>query len=235
MSKIVAIVQSNYIPWKGYFDLIGCADEFVLYDHVQFTNRDWRNRNKIKTIQGMAWLTIPVLQKGRKFSQSVEEAITASTIWRKKHWKTLEKNYLKASYFDLYANELKKLYLEEMDESLSLINHKFIRTICRFLGINTRLSFSHEYDLPGGRTENLVAICKQLGATEYLTGPSAKNYLKESMFEEQGIRVHYADYSGYREYDQRYRPFEHSVSILDLLFCQGPNATSYMKFPLKGL
>jgi hypothetical protein len=234
MPKIVAMVQSNYIPWKGYFDLIGCAHAFVLYDHVKFTKNDWRNRNLIKTNQGKAWLTIPVLQEG-KSGQSIEETKTANTIWRKKHWKTLETNYLKAAYFDLYADKLKKLYLEEKDESLSLINHKFIRTICNFLGIDTMLTFSCEYDLPGGRNENLVAICKQLGATEYLTGPSAKDYLEEHMFKEQGIRVRYADYSGYREYDQLYPPFEHNVSILDLLFCTGPNASNYMKYPHEGL
>jgi hypothetical protein len=234
MPKKVAIIQSNYIPWKGYFDLIGCSDEFVLYDHVQFTKNDWRNRNIIKTTRGNTWLTIPVLHKG-KFGQSIEKTRTANTIWRKKHWKALETNYIKAAHFDLYADELKKLYLEEKDENLSLINYKFIRAICSFLGINTRLTFSHEYDLPGGRTENLMAICKQLGATKYLTGPSAKDYLEEDMFEEHGIRVCYADYSGYREYDQLYQQFEHGVSILDLLFCQGPNASDYMKFRHEGL
>lgn len=227
--KTIAICQSNYIPWKGYFDLIACADEFILYDHVQYTKNDWRNRNKIKTQQGTLWLTIPVLHKG-KFGQSVEETKTSNNIWRKKHWKTLEANYKKAPYFDLYLETLQKLYLDDQDLMLSDINYKFITTICDFLGINTRVTFSHDYDLPGGKTENLVAICRQLNATQYLTGPSAENYLNEQLFKSHNISVRYADYSNYNEYNQLYPPFEHSVSILDLLFCQGPDATNYMKF-----
>ncbi len=227
--KKVSICQSNYIPWKGYFDLIGCADEFVIYDHVQFTRNDWRNRNKIKTPRGPSWLTIPVLHKG-KFGQSIENTKTANQNWRKKHWKTLEINYGKAPCFDLYADTLKALYLGDSDENLSDINYKFITAICGFLEIGTRLTFSREFTLPGGQTENLVAICSQLGATEYITGPSARNYLNEERFRERNIKIRYADYSEYKEYGQLYPPFEHSVSILDLLFCQGTDAPEYMKF-----
>lgn len=228
MVKKIAIVQSCYIPWKGYFDLIGSSDEFVFYDHVQFTKNDWRNRNKIKTRQGLNWLSIPVLHKGN-FGQSIEKIQTANNLWRKKHWKTLEINYSKAPYFDLYAETLKKLYLEDQDESLSSINFKFISAVCGFLNIKTRLSYSNQYKLPGGKTENLVAICMQLHATEYISGPSARDYLQEELFRNQGIAVRFAEYANYKEYDQLYPPFEHGVSILDLLFCTGPRATDYMK------
>jgi len=229
MSKTVVILQSNYIPWKGYFDLIGFADEFVFYDHVQFTKNDWRNRNKIQTPNGLMWLSIPVLNKGL-FGQSVESTVAANDIWRKKHWKSLLNNYSKAPHFGCISGSIKSLYLEDEETNLSRINYKFISTICRLLNIQTRLTFSRDYDLPGGQTENLVAICSQLRATEYLTGPSAKNYLNEDLFIKNNITIKYADYSNYREYKQLYNPFEHGVSILDLLCCQGPNATAYMKF-----
>lgn len=230
MPKRITIIQSNYIPWKGYFDLIGCADEFIIYDHVQFTKNDWRNRNKIKTQQGPIWLSIPVLHKGN-FHQSIEETIVADTTWRKKHWKSIEMNYKKAPFFDLYAETLRSLYLDDEEQNLSDINHGFITEICRFLNIKTRITFSRDYDLPGDKTGNLVSICKQLNGGVYLTGPSAKAYLNEEMFDREGITIRYADYSDYEEYSQLYYPFEHHVSIIDLLFCEGPNAIRYMKFP----
>lgn len=230
MQKRIAIIQSNYIPWKGYFDLIACADEFVLYDHVQYTKNDWRNRNKIKTRQGTIWLTIPVLHKG-SFGQSIEATRTASHRWRKKHWKSLEMNYHRAPYFNRYADVLKRLYLDEHDRRLSDINYKFITAICKFLNINTKISFSRQYELPGGKSENLIAICRQLKANVYLSGPSAKGYLDEDLFGQSGISIQYANYANYKQYNQLHPPFEHGVSILDLLFSQGPHATDYMKFP----
>lgn len=229
MQKRVAILQSNYIPWKGYFDLMACADEFVLFDHVQYTKNDWRNRNKIKSQQGVIWLSIPVLHKG-KFGQRIDQTMTANNMWRKKHWKSLVSSYSRAPFFNDYAAPLKKLYLDEQDRLLSDINYKFLTAICGFLNINTRITYSRQYDLPGGATENLVAICRQLGATEYLSGPSAKNYLNPQLFDRHKIRVRYADYANYRPYNQLHPPFDHHVSVLDLLVCEGPNAASFMKF-----
>jgi hypothetical protein len=229
MQKRVAILQSNYIPWKGYFDLMASADEFVLYDHVQYTKNDWRNRNKIKSQQGVIWLTIPVLHKG-KFGQRIDQAMTANDIWRKKHWNSLVSSYSRAPYFNDYAAPLKQLYLDEQDRLLSDINYKFLTAICGFLNISTPISYSRQYELPGGSTENLVAICRQLAATEYISGPSAKNYLNPQLFDRHNITVHYADYSNYKHYNQLHPPFDHHVSVLDLLFCEGPNAANFMKF-----
>lgn len=92
MAKKNAILQSNYIPWKGYFDLIQMVDEFVLYDNVQYTKNDWRNRNKIKTPNGTQWLSIPV--RGESLTQLIQDTKVVNNNWRKKHWKTLLQNFL---------------------------------------------------------------------------------------------------------------------------------------------
>jgi hypothetical protein len=224
--KTVAVVQSNYIPWKGYFDLINIADEFILFDDMQYTRRDWRNRNLIKTPKGLEWLTIPVDVKG-KYYQKIKEARVNEPDWAKKHWATIMHNYGKARYFRHYREIFENLYLSQKDEFLSKINFQFINTVCRLLGIKTKLSWSMDYELVEGKTERLLGLCKAAGATNYLSGPSGKGYMDEQLFVQEGISVSFIDYV-YPEYTQLYGPFEHGVTILDLLFNEGPNATRFM-------
>ncbi|MHC4176798.1 MAG: WbqC family protein [Planctomycetota bacterium] len=228
MNKTAAIVQSSYIPWKGYFDVIALADEFIFYDDVQFTRRDWRNRNKIKTSQGLQWLTIPVRVKG-KYHQRIIDTVVSDPNWGRKHWASLRHSYSRAPYFARYAEIFERLYLTNDDSHLSRINWRFITEICGILGIDTILSWSTDYHLCEGTTQRLVDLCRQTGATDYLSGPSARSYLTAESFQLAGIGLHFIDYSEYPEYRQLYPPFEHAVSILDLIFNEGPNATKYMK------
>lgn len=226
--KKIAILQSNYIPWKGYFDIINMVDEFILYDTEQYTRRDWRNRNKIKTPNGLLWLTIPVEVKGR-FFQKINETKISEKDWNQRHWKTIITNYAKVKYFKEYKEYFEELYLSFTEKYLSEINFKFINAINRLLRIKTKISWSMEFDLPEGKNEKLIAICKQCNANIYLSGPAAKSYLDEELFKKEGIKVEWMDYSGYPEYPQLYPPFEHGVSIIDLIFNTGPEATKYMK------
>jgi hypothetical protein len=228
VDKKVAIVQSNYIPWRGYFDLIGSVDEFILYDDMQYTRRDWRNRNIIKTARGPAWLTIPVEVRGKYF-QKIRETVISDRAWAADHWKTIVHNYSKAEFFDLYKDFFEALYLGSEERLLSQVNFRFLSAICGLLGIGTKLSWSMDYRLDEGKTERLVGLCKQAGATQYLSGPAAKDYMDEALFEREGIAVCYMDYSGYPEYRQLFPPFEHGVTVLDLIFNEGPDATKYMK------
>jgi hypothetical protein len=229
MSKKVAIVQSNYIPWKGYFDLINLVDEFILYDDVQYTRRDWRNRNKIKTPRGLRWLTVPVRTKGRYY-QKVRETEVSDPGWGGRHWQSIVHNYSKAEYFDTYRDLFEELYLGQNERFLSQINYRFLTAICQILGIRTKLSWSMDYDVAEeDKTERLVGLCKQAGATEYLSGPAAKAYMEEDLFKDEGIELRYMDYSGYPEYNQLFPPFKHSVSIIDLIFNEGPDAPRYMR------
>ncbi len=228
--KKIAILQSNYIPWKGYFDIIGLVDEFILFDDMQYTKNDWRNRNKIKTPQGLKWLSIPVETSGRLTNtRLIRETKIIDANWNKKHWNTLLLNYSKAEYFNEFKSFFEELYLNCHEEFLSKINYRFIKNICDLLEIKTKLSWSMDYILPEGKTEKLISLCIQAGADYYLSGPSAKDYINENLFKEAGIQLEFMDYSGYPEYRQLFPPFEHGVSIIDLIFNEGLEAKKYMK------
>ena len=227
MTKRIAILQSNYIPWKGYFDMINSVDEFILYDTVQFTKNDWRNRNKIKTSQGPAWLTIPVRHN---FGQLIQDVQFSDSRWAQNHWRTIAQQYSKAAHFAQYKPIFEQLYASAAQEQyLSVLNHRFIVEICGILGITTRITWSKDYEMVDGQTERLLHLCHQTGAGEYISGPAAKDYMQEELFRDAGIKLTYMDYSGYPEYKQLHPPFEHAVSILDLIFNAGQDAPKYMK------
>jgi len=226
--KKVAIVQSSYIPWKGYFDLINSVDEFILYDDAQFTRRDWRNRNLIKTPRGLEWITIPVSVKGR-YLQKICETRISEADWGERHWATLVHNYSKAPFFEPYRPIFEPLYGRQ-ESLLSAVNFGFINAICGILGVATRISWSMDYrPLKEGKTERLVDLCRRVAGTHYLSGPAARDYLDPALFDASGIGLSFFDYAGYPQYPQRFGTFEHGVTILDLLFNAGPHAPRYMK------
>jgi WbqC-like protein family len=228
--KRIAIVQSNYIPWKGYFDLINAVDEFILYDDMQFTRRDWRNRNRVKTPHGPQWLTIPVAVKGR-YLQKICDTHISDPGWGAAHWSTLAHNYGKAPYFAEYRRIFEPLYADRSETRLSLVNFRFISAVCGILGIGTRISWSMDYGpLPeAGATQRLADLCRRASGTHYLSGPSARDYIEPKVFESAGVTLDFFDYSDYPEYPQRFGAFEHAVTVLDLLFNAGPQAPRYMK------
>jgi hypothetical protein len=228
VGKRVAIVQSCYIPWKGYFDLIGLVDEFILYDDRQYTRRDWRNRNRIKTAHGSQWLTIPVEVKGR-YEQRIDETVVSDPVWGERHWKTLQHTYGSAPHFEEYRDLVEELYRNPGGMQLSKINRQFLQALCDLLGIGTTLSWSTDYKAEGAKTERLVSLCRAAGADAYLSGPRAREYLDEERFAEAGIALDYIDYSGYSEYPQLHPPFDHNVTILDLIFNTGRDAPRHMK------
>lgn len=228
MAKRIAIVQSSYIPWKGYFDLIRSVDEFVLYDDMQFTRRDWRSRNQIKTSNGLHWLSIPIDVKG-KFDQKIKDSRVTDQGWSGKHWQTLRHAYGKAPYFKKYQASLETTYAKLASESqLSIINHDLIISMCEALGIDTPVTWSMDYPQAEGKSERLLSICKAANATHYLSGPAARDYMDVALFERNGVTVSFADYSNYKEYPQMHGSFEHAVSALDLLFNVGPDAGQYL-------
>lgn len=225
--KKIAILQSNYIPWKGYFDLINMVDEFILYDDMQYTKNDWRNRNKIKTSQGIKWLSIPIRQE--KLSQKISQTKINDKRWNIKHYKTISQNYIKAKYFNKYKEVFEELYLTCNEEYLSKINYRFITAINEILGVNTKIRFSDEFVLKGDKTQKLLNICKECNANVYVSGPSAKSYFDEELALKENIAVEWINYDNYPTYNQLYPPFFHEVSILDLIFNEGEEAKKYMK------
>jgi hypothetical protein len=225
----VAVLQSNYIPWKGYFDLIAAVDTFVIYDQMQYTREDWRNRNVIKTANGLTWLTVPVRQSGR-FGQRICDTEISGNQWSRKHWKSIENSYRRAPYFEEIARLLLPIYEDANIIHLSVLNRRLIEVVCAYLGITTRLVDSSEVELTGERSERVAHVCKQLDARCYVSGPAASAYLNEADFVSRGISVEWFDYTGYPEYRQLWGAFAHQVSVLDLLFMCGPQAPSFMKF-----
>lgn len=227
--KRIVITQSNYIPWKGYFDAMRTADVFVYYDDVQYTRRDWRNRNLIKTANGLQWLTVPVEVKG-KYHQRINEVRISDREWGSDHWNAIENSYRKATYFKTHSEPFKALYLSHQFEYLTQVNYAFIDLICTMLNIDVDKKTSADYVIDTtDRTERLIEICKAEGATDYYTGPAAKNYIDEADFLTNGIRLHYLDYSGYQTYRQLHGEFVHGVSIIDLIFNEGPHAAKFLK------
>ncbi|MEO1324413.1 MAG: WbqC family protein [Pseudomonadota bacterium] len=229
-SKAVAILQSNYIPWKGYFDIISAADEFLIFDNVQFTRRDWRNRNKIVNGGKLMWLTIPVISKGA-YEASINTIPIADKSWARKHWRSIQHAYGKAPHFRWLAPRLEATYDQASDLTLlSEVNELFLRTLSDALGLQTH--FLRTETIPRqaeDQTGRLLELCIARNATTYISGPAAKSYIEQKQFDDENIALAYANYAGYPIYDQGLEPFEHGVSVLDLLFRFGEEARQYLK------
>jgi hypothetical protein len=221
-----AVLQSNYLPWKGYFDVIHDVDVFVFYDDVQYTKNDWRNRNRIQTANGAQWLTVPV---GTDWHRRICDVELPSGDWAKRHWRRIQGAYRDAPYFATYADVFEEIYRDMPFRSLSDLNQHLVRLIAReMLGIRTVFGDSRSFPHEGGRLERLLAVVRQTGATRYVSGPAAKSYLLPERFAEHGIEVVWKDYAGYPEYPQLHPPFCHQVSVIDLLFNVGPQAPGYI-------
>jgi hypothetical protein len=213
----IAIIQSAYIPWRGFFDLIGRCDEYVIFDSVQYAKRHWHNRNLIKTPNGSLWITIPVATKSR-FEQSIEE-VTISAEWAERHWRTLVSNYSRAPHFTRLAPQIESLYESASQlRCLTAVNELFLRALCNILGIRTLITRDGKYEPVGARSDRLIDICRKAGATHYLSGPSARAYLEEEKFTAAGIAVEWMTYGDYPVYAQCWGGYEPALSVLDLLF-----------------
>jgi WbqC-like protein family len=223
----ICIIQSCYIPWKGFFDLIGRCDEYVIYDSAQYLKRHWHNRNRIKTANGVEWLTIPVITKGR-FEQPIDQ-VEIEKPWADKHWRTLELAYKRSPFFEQLAPTVRGWYESAGKQPrLTDVNAIFLHGIAGLLGLKTRIVGDAAYPAAGTKTERLLAICRAAGADRYLSGPSAKDYFDESLFAAAGIATEWMSYDGYPEYPQPHGAFEHAVTTLDLLFNTGSEALHYL-------
>jgi hypothetical protein len=226
--KKILITQSNYIPWKGYFYAISEVDTFIIFDDMQFTKRDWRNRNVIKTKDGLKWLTIPVESKNKYF-QRINETKVSDNNWHIKHLAILKQNYAKAKKYKESIGFIENLYMQNHSTYITEINRAFLTKICLYLGFEREILLSSDFELAEDRTDRIIDLCKKLNGTDYYTGPSARSYIENEKFTLGGINLHYFDFNGFPEYPQLYGDFIHSVSILDLIFSCGIDSKEFIK------
>ena len=222
-----AILQSNYIPWKGVFDMINQVDTFVFFEDVDYTKRDWRTRNKIKTANGDIWLSIPV-RKSPRGTKIFQIEISPEENWQEKHYKTIVNNYKKALYFDRYHHLLEVIYLNEKWTNLSEFNIHVTKLLADTLNIKTNFINSVDLRTHGTKDDKLIEICKVVNADFYLSGPAAKNYITPEKFHRAGIELAYIDYGHYPEYKQLHGKFDHFVSVLDVLFNCGDDSMDFI-------
>lgn len=225
--KTGAILQSNYIPWKGYFDIIRAVDLFIFHDDLQYTKGDWRNRNKIKTPLGSQWLTIPC---GNSEKRLICEVKLTDHAWQKKHWQIIMQHYGKARYFSYFKPFFEEIYLGKTWVNLSCFNQFVIKKIAiEILHVKTEFTDSRDYHLNSKKAERVLELVQKAGISHYISGPSAKNYISSEFMSQSGITLEWMDYSNYSEYNQLFPPFDHHVSIIDLIFNEGDNSLKYMK------
>jgi hypothetical protein len=220
----VGVIQSSYVPWRGYFDFIQSVDRFVIYDDVQFSPGSWRNRNRVKTEKGLKWLTVPVK---KHLGLAVDETlIEHAHPWVEQN-RGLLKSSLGKSPFFRDAVELWEQAVGEPSKTIAELNVRLIREICAYLNIGTPLVFAREFQLTGNKTDRLIQLLRRIGATTYVSGPTAKGYLDETAFRENGIRLEYKSYV-YEPYPQPFGPFEGAVSVLDLIANVGPRSRDFL-------
>lgn len=221
----VGCIQSSYIPWRGYFDLIRQSDVFVFHDDIQYTKQDWRNRNRIKTAAGLIWLSIPV-RKATARGAIDEVEIDNEQDWGRKHWRAMETYYGHAPFFSQYADFFRDTLSQHWNR-LSELNVYVISSICKTLDIRTKFIDSRSLGLTGRKTDRLIQICRACDATRYLSGPSARNYIEPEKFAAIGVDIDYMVYD-YPPYPQQFGPFIEGASIVDLLFNCGPTSMEFI-------
>jgi hypothetical protein len=221
-STTAVVLQPSYLPWRGYFDLIDRADVFVFYDDVQYDKHGWRNRNRVKTAQGTAWITVPVHARGALEAGTPIAAVAVDhrRDWVRAHLETLRHAYRRQRYFARYA-ELLAPILERRHPLLADLTIELTVAIARELGCATRFVRSSELALHGAKNERLLDVLAQVGATRYISGPSARAYIEPQRFADANVALEYITYD-YPAYAQPHGPYEEAVSIVDTLFALGP-------------
>ena len=225
--KRAAIIQTAYLPWKGFFDLIGRCEVYIIYDSAGFSKGHWHNRNRIKRGHGSPWLTIPVKTADR-LGQPIDE-VTVADGWAERHWGIIAQSYASSEYFNTESGELKQLFESLAHEPLlTRINETFLRWFTQRLGLKTEILRDRAFSFSGHPTERLVQLCKAVAATHYLSGPSAREYLDVRQMEVAGVSVEWMQYGPYRQYRQQHGGFTHEVSIVDTLLCTGPHIREFI-------
>ena len=223
----VVVLQPSFLPWLGYLDQYAWSDRFVLYDDVQYDKNGWRNRNRILTNQGPQWLTVPVKTTGQSWPEIRQIEVDYRTPWRRKHLESIRQAYSKSPHFTSIFGLLQDYYANNYPLLLDW-NVEGLRCLSQTLGLPWKAVLSSSIESQGRKTERLIGICRSLGATHYLSGDAAKQYLDVSSFESIGCQVHWHGYQ-HPVYPQRGGEFVPYLSVLDLLFWCGPESLTILQ------
>ena len=218
----VVVLQPGYLPWLGFFDQLRRADVFVYYDDVQYDKHGWRNRNRIKTQTGPTWLTVPVLHSGQGLPRILDVAIDHRTPWARKHVDTIRQSYARAPFLRRYLPALEEL-LQSRWECLVDLDIACVNLMAEWFGLQRRIERSSQLPIGGERSERLLEICRHFGASTYVSGASAENYLDVALFERHSIAVEWQRYE-HPTYPQPHGEFVPFLSALDLLLNCGDEA-----------
>jgi len=213
---IVTIHQPDFLPWLGFFDRWKKSDLFIVLDDVQFIRRGWQHRDKIKTDNGVKWLTVSINKKGNYLSQLRHIKLNDNIDWKKQHIELIQRVYSKAKNFLNIFENLNNIYLKNHILLIDL-NMDFLKYCAQELSIKTPFIFSSSLNIKSVGTQRLVELINSVGGDKYLTGIGSKEYLKENLFQERNIKVLWQKFE-HPVYNQMYGAFEKNLSIIDYLF-----------------
>lgn len=218
MSKTVVIHQPDFVPYLGFFHRFLEADLYVVLDHVQFVNgtsRSWTHRDKIKTPQGEKWLTLSIKKAGR--DTPINQIELADTVdWAGANLAQLEQNYRRAPYYDEVMPRVKALY-EKPVRMLGDFNLRSIEMLMAMLDVQVPFVLSSTLDPQGQKNGLLIDLLQKVGATRYLSGTGARDYMAPDLFRDAGIEVMWQDFI-HPVYPQQFGEFVPYLSALDALF-----------------
>jgi hypothetical protein len=223
----LVVLQPGYLPWLGFFDQLRRADVFVYYDDVQYDTHGWRNRNRIKTPQGPLWLTVPVRHAGLNKPRILDVEIDPRSTWARKHVQSIRQAYAGALCLADYLPPLEELLLRRWERLVDL-DIAVTGLMAEWLGLRRRIVRASDLGIGGGQSERLVSLCRHFGASTYLSGAAARDYLDVPLFAAQGIDVRWQEFV-----HPTYRPLHGAVvpylSALDVVLNEGEGAAALLE------
>jgi len=225
---IVAIQQPEHLPWTGFFNKMAQCDLFVYLDNVQFKKRYFDNRNKIKTEDGVKWITVPIHSKG-KYTQNINQVVIDNeSRWTKKYLGIIEHTYKKSPFW----NDVKNIVfpcLGESRDKLADLNYALIEGCRNYLRVNTPVNMASALQVDGLSGSDLILeICLKTKADIYISGPDGRDYMDIDRFNQRGIKIVYHDFE-HPVYPQLFDGFVSHMSIIDLIANMGPKSSHIVR------
>lgn len=227
---ILTGMQPGYFPWLGFFEQLYRSDIFVMVDDAQYTKSDWRNRNRIKTKDGVAWLTVPVLTNN-KWGQKIKDVnICNSQNWIKKHLSLMKYWYSRSPYYGNFIEDITKI-LEKRHTYLLDLDMEIIYWLTNVLGIKRKIIFNSSLDISKeNKHDMIIEIAKIFKAKTVYEGAAGRDWMDTNYFHKHGLTIEFQDYEHpfYNQLWVKEQGFVTHLSILDLLFNHGPDSLNIL-------